>query len=223
MATNGVRDGRALNVIEVDTAPAPEPVPRLTSRGRITRNRIVHAACDLMYARGINATTLDDVRDASGTSKSQLYQYFANKDELIIGVVDEYSARILDREESFLSGVSTLSGLERWATALVKSKEALHGAYGCVIGSFAMELADQNEDARNRLQDTFEQWQQHIGDALRRIAGPDADLDDADYTRLAVAVLAATQGGYILAQAAHDVALMRIAMDMALAHVRARL
>jgi AcrR family transcriptional regulator len=195
----------------------------MTARGRLTRSRIVHAACDLMYARGINATTLDDVRDASGTSKSQLYQYFSNKDELVIGVVEEYSARIIDREERFLNGVSTISGLERWATALVKSKEALHGAYGCVIGSFAMELADQNEKARERLQDTFEHWQNLIAAALERISPRSDAADDIDYHRVAIAVLAAAQGGYILAQAAHNVTPMRISMDMALAHVRANL
>src|SRR4051794_7025224 len=47
---------------------------RLTRRGLATRDRIVRAAATLMYTKGVNGTTLDDVRIASGTSKSQLYR-----------------------------------------------------------------------------------------------------------------------------------------------------
>ena len=47
----------------------PREIP-LTPRGAATRDRIVHATADLMYMKGGHATTLDDVRAATGTSKS---------------------------------------------------------------------------------------------------------------------------------------------------------
>src|SRR5437763_14362660 len=47
----------------------------LTARGAATRDHIVQAAADLMYVKGVHATTLDDVRAATGTSKSQLYRH----------------------------------------------------------------------------------------------------------------------------------------------------
>lgn len=37
---------------------------------------MISAAADLMYVRGVNAVALDDVRAATGTSKSQLYKHF---------------------------------------------------------------------------------------------------------------------------------------------------
>ncbi|MER7742508.1 helix-turn-helix domain-containing protein, partial [Streptomyces sp. NPDC096538] len=57
--------------------------PRLTERGRATRERILRAAADMMYVRGVALTTLDDVRAASGTSKSQLYRHYPDKDALM--------------------------------------------------------------------------------------------------------------------------------------------
>jgi hypothetical protein len=51
-----------------------------------TRARIVDAANQLMYERGV-ATTLADVRAASATSKSQVYQHFADKDALVKEVI----------------------------------------------------------------------------------------------------------------------------------------
>lgn len=51
-----------------------EDKPRLTARGAVTRARILRSAADLMHVKGVAATTLEDVRAASGTSKSQLYE-----------------------------------------------------------------------------------------------------------------------------------------------------
>ncbi|MGW5277530.1 hypothetical protein ACWEQP_34405 [Streptomyces sp. NPDC004044] len=44
---------------------------RRTPRGLETRSRIVDSAAKLFYVKGVNATTLDDVRLASSTSKSE--------------------------------------------------------------------------------------------------------------------------------------------------------
>ena len=60
---------------------------RLTARGSATRERILQAAADLMRANGVAATTLDEVRVASGTSKSQLYRHFPDKDALVHAVI----------------------------------------------------------------------------------------------------------------------------------------
>jgi TetR/AcrR family transcriptional regulator, transcriptional repressor for nem operon len=43
---------------------------------------------------------------------------------------------------------------------------------------------------------------------------------DADPDVLATGVMAAVQGGYLLAQTARDVTPMQIALDMAVAHVK---
>ena len=47
------------------------------------RERIVSAAADLVWAQGVGETSLDDVMEKSGASKSQLYHYFADKDALL--------------------------------------------------------------------------------------------------------------------------------------------
>ncbi len=43
---------------------------------------------------------------------------------------------------------------------------------------------------------------------------------DADPDALATGLLAALQGGYLLAQTTRDVRLMKVALDMAIGHVR---
>src|ERR1700690_300573 len=95
-----------------DAAGSP-PGGRLTARGAATRDRIVQAAADLMYARGVNGTTLDDVRAATGTSKSQLYRHFPDKDALVHAVIARRGQQVLDRETQRLGRLSSFSGLTR--------------------------------------------------------------------------------------------------------------
>ena len=66
---------------------ASSMTPRLTTRGAATRARIVAGAAELMYARGVAGTSLDDIMAATNTSKSQLYHYFTGKDDLVLDVI----------------------------------------------------------------------------------------------------------------------------------------
>jgi AcrR family transcriptional regulator len=45
--------------------------------------RVLDAAQDLFYGRGVHAVGMDDIRDASGVSLKRLYQLFPNKERLV--------------------------------------------------------------------------------------------------------------------------------------------
>jgi AcrR family transcriptional regulator len=115
---------------------------RLTARGAATRERIVLAAAELMAVKGVAATTLDEVRVASGTSKSQLYHHFAAKEALVREVVAYQAGVVLERQYQLLRGVSSVAGLRRWRNAVLQRNVLRSGAYGCEIGTLAAELSD---------------------------------------------------------------------------------
>src|SRR3954454_3197771 len=87
---------------------------RLTRRGLATRARIVRAAAALMYTKGVNATTLDAVRIASGTSKSQLYRHFVDKESLVEEVISLHAYEVLARQRQRLERLDSIRGLELW-------------------------------------------------------------------------------------------------------------
>lgn len=201
------------------TTADPENGRRLTARGAKTRARIVSVAADLMYIQGAAATTLDDVVAGSGVSKSQLYHHFAGKDALVRAVIEMVGERILEREEGALSRVSTFRGLLRWRDALVKNNAVQHGAYGCALGSLANEVSDHDAVARQSLARLFDAWRGLLADVLRRLQDGGSLTPDADVVQLATGLMAALQGGYLLAQSSRDVDLMAASLDMALAHI----
>lgn len=193
---------------------------RLTARGAKTRSRIIASAADLMRVRGVGGTTLDDVVVASNVSKSQLYRHFEDKLALVRAVIEFVGDRTIAVERERLSKVMTFAGLWRWRDALVQNNALQEGKYGCPLGSLANEVADQDSIARKKLHDLFSTWEELFEDLLRRFQKADLIPQDADITQLATGLLAAVQGGYLLAQASRDVAPMASAIDMALAHLR---
>lgn len=194
---------------------------RLTARGAATRARILQAAADLMYFKGVGVTTLDEVRAASGTSKSQLYHHFADKDALVRDVIAMQAKLLLERQQQQLQRLNSFRGLQRWRDAVLKRNALRGGAYGCELGSLANELADQDEDARTALAGHFKTWEGLLAAGLERMRQNGALRPEADPQKLATGIMAALQGGYLLAQTARDSTPMAIALDMALDHVRA--
>src|SRR6516162_5579366 len=126
----------------------------LTARGAATRARIVEAAADLIYAHGVEQTSLDDVMAESGVSKSQLYHYFADKDALVLEVITLQTERVLNAQQPHLGALDSLKALRMWRDALIKLNERTH-ARGCPLGSLASELANDSEAARKRLAASF--------------------------------------------------------------------
>lgn len=192
---------------------------RLTARGVKTKARIVAAAADLMRVKGVDATTMDDVRAASGTSKSQIYHHYRDKSALVRDVIDFVGESVIQRETDRLAHVSTLNGLRRWRDALVQANDLQHGAYGCALGSLASDIADHDEEARAALSRLFRAWAKLISEVLMRMQDRGSLKPDADPDYLADGLLAALQGGYLLAQTAGSAAPMARALDMSLDYI----
>jgi TetR/AcrR family transcriptional regulator, transcriptional repressor for nem operon len=203
----------------VKTTADPRNGRRLTARGAKTRARIVAAAAELMYVRGVGSTTLDDVLAASGVSKSQLYHHFAGKEALVRAVVDHVGERVIEREREALGHVSTIRGLHRWRDTLVQHNALRHGAYGCALGTLASEVSDQDDLARRALSQLFAEWQGLLASVLHRLQDDGVLPPDASVDQLATGLMAAVQGGYLLAQTERDVTPMAMAIDLALTHI----
>jgi len=192
--------------------------PRLTSRGVATRERIVAGAAALIYERGVLGTSLDDIMAATGTSKSQLYHYFADKDALILEVIRLQLDRIITGQEAELRGLRTWEGLRRWRDHLVEGTRASGGVGGCPLGSLVGELADRSEPARETIATCFTEWEAHLVDGFTAMRADGLLSPDADPAELAVTVMTALQGGLLLAQTTRDVRPLELALDMAIAH-----
>jgi TetR/AcrR family transcriptional repressor of nem operon len=195
--------------------------PRLTARGRATRDRIVTAAASLVHERGVAGTSLDDVRAATGTSKSQLYHYFADKSALVRAVVDRQVAAVLQSQSPELDALDSMPALRAWRDRVVALNAQAACVGGCPMGRLAGELAESDPTARAALHHGFGTWQARLAAGLRSMQER-GELDaGTDVEALALGLVAAAQGGLLLTQTARSTAPLEAALDLALDGIRA--
>jgi TetR/AcrR family transcriptional repressor of nem operon len=193
----------------------PGPRQALTRKGQQTRLRIVAAAADLIVARGVAGTTLDDVRAEAGVSSSQIYHYFADKEALVRAVVD-YRAQTLVGEihEPALAAIEGIDGLRAWCDMIVSIQRAADCAGGCPLGSLGSELAELDHVARCDVAAGMARWEAAISACLSGMRDRGQLIAAADPGQLAIAILAALQGGLALAQIERDVRPLAAALDV---------
>lgn len=190
---------------------------RLTARGVATRQRIVAAAADLAATRGIGEMSLDDVMEVSGASKSQLYHYFVDKDELLRETAALQAQRVLGTHGPLLAALNSLEAMRRWRDAVV----AVSRQGGCPLGALVYQLPRSAKRARTTVEDGFEAWRRQIEDGLVRMRARGELAPDANPGEIALAVLSAVQGGLLLSRSAKSSQPLELAFDMALAYVAA--
>ncbi len=193
--------------------------PRLTNKGRATRERIVVAAAALIFQYGVAGTSTEDVRDAAGVSASQLYHYFSNKQALIRAVITHQTEAVLAAQQPYLAHLDSLDALHAWRDHVVALQWQRHCRGGCPIGTLACELAETWPEARADLGGSFGQWEAAIRRGLQAMYDRGELRPDADPNRLALATLAAVQGGLLLTQVRRDTTALEAALDAMLAHI----
>src|ERR1700747_1212511 len=133
-----------------------------TKKGRATRERILQAAAELVAEKGAAGVSLDDVRARTGASRSQLYHYFEDRDDLIRTVVDVTTDAVIDFQGDLLHQLDSWSGIDRWFDALVQLQVDRQARGGCPIGSLAGQLAEQDAGARAAIATGLERWGTHL-------------------------------------------------------------
>jgi TetR/AcrR family transcriptional repressor of nem operon len=192
---------------------------QLTAQGEATRQRIIVTSAELIYRQGVAATSLGQLIALNKISKSQFYHYFGDKDELVDEVIALQARYVLRAQGEALSRVASPDDLKRWADDLVAAHRGGQRPFGCPIGSLAAELAAHSSDQRRLLAEAFDSWVDFLAGALHRMQDLGYLEAGTDLEQLATAVIAAVQGGYLLAQAAHDSQPFAVAVGMAVQHV----
>jgi AcrR family transcriptional regulator len=182
-----------------------------TAKGRATVQRVLDAACELFARQGIRVTTLDQVGARSGTGRGQLYLYFAGKADLVEAVVAQQVERVLDAQRPLLETMSTADDVRAWCAAAERWYGDDHPVR-CPIGSLVHELGEQDAAARAALAAGFGRWRAALAEALGRVHRSGQLRPGVDPDAAAGGLLAAYQGGVLLAGATGDLGALRTAL-----------
>lgn len=97
------------------------------ARSRATVVHILGAAAAEIDERGYDATTTTGIAERAGISVGSLYQYFPNKQALLVALADHHVREARVRCAELFSGCDDLDSTERIVRRVVEAAIALHG------------------------------------------------------------------------------------------------
>ena len=169
-----------------------------------SKERILAAAKELFLSRGYAATTVDAICEKAELTKGSFYYSFASKEDLGIAVLD-WS---LQRSVGMLANgphVRVTDPVEK-AFAFLKHLEKCSPdlwSAGCLLGSFALELADTNSRMQQAVAGMFQAVADNFAENLQPIAER-AGKQARQASELADTLLGVVEGSIILAKAHRD-------------------
>ncbi len=95
---------------------------------RNTKGRIIQAAWQLFYRQGYDDTTVEEIIEASGTSRGSFYHYFEGKDALLSTVsvlFDEKYEELMEAMEPDMNSFEKLMYLNRELFAMIENSVSL--------------------------------------------------------------------------------------------------
>ncbi|MFI8181002.1 TetR/AcrR family transcriptional regulator [Actinacidiphila glaucinigra] len=191
----------------------------LTKKGAATKARIIAGAAQLVAVKGAAETCLDDIRAATGTSKSQLFHYFPEgKTQLLLAVAEDYSQRVLEEQRPLLDRLDSWEAWEQWQELMLR----LHapGDGYCPLTALSRQSPQTVPGVRELIADHLERWHAALTKGLTAMRTDGLLREDADVDELATAVLAAVQGGALMGQITGSTAPLRTALTVSLDHLR---
>jgi TetR/AcrR family transcriptional repressor of nem operon len=130
-------------------------------RSSDAREKILTAAQSLIELRGYSALGVAEICKAAGVPKGSFYYFFKSKEALALAVLDEQWeaqrsdwARVLQDDAEPLSRLRRL--FEETEAGLRAGQQSCGTVSGCMFGNLTLELSNQTEPIRKRLQQIFE-------------------------------------------------------------------
>ena len=170
-----------------------------------SKERILTAAKELFLARGYGATTVDAICEKAELTKGSIYYFFDSKEDLGLAVLDwslRRGAQII-ASGPYVRIVDPVEKAFAFLKHLEKCSPELWSG-GCLLGSFAMELADTNSRMQQAVAGMFRKLADIIAELLQPIAAQCAGKQAPSASELAESLLGSIEGSIILAKAYRD-------------------
>ena len=176
------------------SASTARPVADRQGTSPPPRERILAAARELFYRRGIHAVGVDAIAEAAGTNKMTLYRHFASKDVLVAACLSELT-REFDVAWDAIAAAHAgdpESQLLAWLRHSGDFKE-YEAERGCALANAAIELPDKDHPARRVIRE-------HKTALRERLIRLCRDARLADPERLADEIFLIWEGARVTAQ-----------------------
>ncbi|WP_030179838.1 TetR/AcrR family transcriptional regulator [Streptomyces sp. NRRL S-813] len=168
------------------------------------KEKILTAARSLIELRGYSALGVAEICKTAGVPKGSFYYFFESKEALALAVIDEHWAaersewtRILKDDAEPLQRLRQL--FEATQATQQAGQDSCGTISGCMFGNLSLEMSNQTEAVRERLQEIFEA-QVEMVEAVITEARARGEVTVADTRTAAQSVVAQLEGQVLFAK-----------------------
>lgn len=193
--------------------------------GAATRERILDATEALVFDHGFSATSIDKVLDRAGLTKGAFFYHFRSKAELGRAFVDRYADRDIAQLHATMARAEKLARdpLQQMLVFIglyqEEAEALLEPAPGCLFASYLYERTEYPEEVAEITRRTLLVWREVLTRKLEEIRTAHAPNADVDPEALADGLTAIIEGGYVMAKALDDPAVLVAQFEMYKRHL----
>jgi TetR/AcrR family transcriptional regulator, transcriptional repressor for nem operon len=167
-----------------------------------SKDDIVQAGLEIILSKGFNATGVEAILKQANVPKGSFYNFFASKEEFGLAIIDRYISEAGELFGPILSDES-LPPMERVRKSfeiLIARFESNDCSKGCLLGNLSLEMSDQYEKIRQRLEQSLHGWSRALSKLLLQAQKEKTIPADLEPEMLAENLIASFEGAVLLAK-----------------------
>jgi TetR/AcrR family transcriptional repressor of nem operon len=142
-------------------------------KAEATRLIILQKAFELIYVKGYQKTSIDDIIATTQVTKGAFYYHFKTKDEMGLAIINEILKPTLTNNfiEPLQNEQNPLDAIYNLMDNLLMKNDFLKVEYGCPASNFTQEMTPWNADFNNALNELTKQWTKAMTTSIERGKG----------------------------------------------------
>lgn len=165
-------------------------------KAEATRLMILQKAFELIYVKGYQTTSIDDIIATTKVTKGAFYYHFKTKDEMGVAIINEILKPIL--ANSFIEPLqieeNPLQAIYYLMDNLLMENEFLKVEYGCPASNFTQEMSPWNSEFNKALNELTQEWTKAITATIERGKKNGAIREDVNAKQVTIFVLSGYWG-----------------------------
>lgn len=138
-------------------------------KSEATRLSILQKSFELIYEKGYQTTSIDDILATTQVTKGAFYYHFKTKDEMGLAIINELLKPSFTN--AFMKPLQAADDpvkiIYEMMYSILMKNEFMKVEYGCPASNFTQEMAPWHGDFTNALNELSEEWKNAIVQCIK--------------------------------------------------------
>lgn len=170
------------------------------AKGEETRQFIIEKAAPIFNTKGIAATSMSDIMEATKLSKGSMYVHFENKEVLACAAVDHNMKMLSAKLQNALSKSKTSKEALFFYIDFFSDPTHPPVIGGCPLLNFGTEADDTNPIVKEKVNSAIKQGQQLLSGVIEKGIENKEFKSDFNPSEFATAMFAMLEGGHLMSR-----------------------